>query len=330
MFDGGIQHSGDDPVMIRGWTNDDRRSVEDLLTEGLGAGWRDQPQSEVHGPERAAPRPVRRTLVAVDGGRVIGVGTLWENELHPSRWRVNLHVAPSHRGRGTGSRLLARLRSLRIDDRPLQAGTSASDDDGCRFFARHGFQRLMRTRRGLVPVGALDPSLAAEIRAAHARLPEMGYEIAAWTALSDPTGVVLKLARLHAEIYQQGHGWDPVKPLSNDEASELFLAADDLLPDAMFVARLGNEPVAVASLRPHPSPDTVELGWVGVAARHRDQADDLTLALTGRCLEQAMRADWQVQVEVDEADTRLWSLVARLPTDLEPDWLTFADVGIGA
>lgn len=330
MSSGGFQHASDHPVIIRAWNDDDQGAVDALVMEVLGPGWREQPLGAVHGPDRDAPRPVRRTLVAVDGGRVIGAGTLWENELHPDRWRVTLHVSPPHRGQGTGWLLLTRLRSMRTDRRLVQAGTSAGDRDGCRFFERHGFHRLMRTRRGVVPADAVAPALGTEITAAQSRLAGIGYEIMAWPELPDPTGLMPKLARLHAEIYGQGHGWDPVKSLTDDEASELFLAADDLLPDAMFIALAENQPVAVASLRPHPAPDTVELGWVGVATAHVHHADDLTLALIGRCLERATIERWQIQVEVDEVDTRLWSLVARLPAALEPDWLTYAETDLGA
>jgi hypothetical protein len=70
----------------------------------------------------------------------------------------------------------------------------------------------------------------------------------------------------------------------------------------------------------------VDLGWAGALPTIATEEGDLVFALVGRCLRHAAVADWHVLLEVDEADSRLWQLIDRLPVALEPDWLTFAEL----
>jgi GNAT superfamily N-acetyltransferase len=310
-------------MIIRAWEAGDEPAVNQLLGTIWGQHSTDRALFAVHGADQEGPRTFRRSLIAVDDGRLIGVGTLWETWLHPRRWRVTMHVSPAYRRQGTGSLLLTLLRAMRPDTRPLQTATRASDPDGCRFFKRHGFSLLMRTRRGTLHPAAAVATISDGARAAAARLEEAGHRFLTLPEL--PPRARPEVARLHAAIYHQDHAWDPPVTLSDDDAAACFLAADDLIPGCLHLALAGPTPVAVASLRSHPLPDRVELGWVGVAPDHAPQATDLTLALTGRCLTQAAAQHCALAFEIDEAATHLWPLFEQLPADLDPDWLTFAE-----
>lgn len=306
--------------LIRPWTEAGQRSVAEFLATLAASDPGISLQLAVHGPDQDPPLPFRRTLVAVDRNDIIGLGTLWENSLHPTRWRVTLHVRPAFWSRGPASALLAQLRALQPERRGLQTAMSALDEAGCEFFQQHGFTPLMRTRRGVLAPYAIP----AEFDLALARIEATGYRVASLAELrSAPPANVL--AWLHAELYRLGHQWDPVRPVETEEAIELFLDPAELLPEAMYLAFRGAQPVAVASLRRSGTPAQVDLGWAGALPEVATSAGDLVLALVGRSLHHATRENWDVLLEVDEADTRLWQLLEQLPLTLEPEWLTFAE-----
>jgi len=64
----------------------------------------------------------------------------------------------------------------------------------------------------------------------------------------------------------------------------LFLDEDEIIPEAFL---LGDQPVAVASLRRGEAADTLDLGWVRVAARYWHVQEEFLVALVGRCLASA-------------------------------------------
>jgi GNAT superfamily N-acetyltransferase len=86
----------------------------------------------------AADAPFRQ-YVAVDGGELVG----WVRSVHAgdSTWVSNMYVSPSHRRRGIGSALLARM--LR-DDRKLGFKKSVllSSHTGALVYPRVGFEQI--------------------------------------------------------------------------------------------------------------------------------------------------------------------------------------------
>ncbi|MCC7022974.1 MAG: hypothetical protein IT338_09110 [Thermomicrobiales bacterium] len=309
-------------MLIRPWAEPDQLSVASLVGREAST----SPQLEVHGPDQDRPRPFSRTLVAIDQGAILGVGTLWENALHPARWRVTLHGQRGFWTEGSAAALLAQLRALRPDHRLLQTAMSALDASGREFVQQHGFAPLMRTRRGVLGPAAVPRPLAAEVDAAETRVAAAGYRVAPLAGLEGVQIPGDTLAHLHAELYRLGHQWDPVRPLSDEEATALFLDRRELLPEAMYLALAEKRPVAVASLRRSETSPHVELAWAGALPATTAHEGDLVVALVGRCLRHASAATWPVLCEVDEADTHLWRLLDRLPVEYEPDWLTFAEL----
>lgn len=299
-------------MQIRAWQASDQLAVGDLLKL-----------------LRTPDDPIasyQRTLVALDDEQLCGIGSLWENPLHLARWRLTLQGLPVFWGHSAAA-VLERLRMLRPDSRPLQAAVSASDDVQGAFWREQGFSLLMRTRRGVLLPDAAPASVAREFDSATRRVIAAGYRLASLTELGGCEENWRQLARLHDAIYSEGHWWNPVRALPDDEARDLFLQPVELLPDSMVLALQGEQMVAVSSLRRTEDDTQVELGWTGVLVRHAAFRDDLTLVLLGNCLQIAARMNWRVVFEVDEADPTLWSLCARLPLQREPDWLTFAELG---
>jgi len=312
-------------VIVREWADHDRRSTNALLADVWGSDPVAQGSSAVHGPARDTLGSVSRTLVAQHHGQLVGVGTIHEYWLHPAHWRLSLQIHPAFRRRGIGSVLieqLARIGAAR-DTRPLQFATRADNHAGRGFLSHQAFRLLMRTRLGVLDPHLLAPELWTVIDDTTKQVEAMGYRIASMSEFSTSVDISDSLSSLHSEIYRLGHAWNPPASISADLARRLFLDADEVIPDALVMALDGSQPIAVASLRKSKTVSEVELGWVGVDAKHQSQAAPLTTALMGRCLTFSSRQRTLVRTEVDEADRHLWTMMEQLPVTTEPDWITF-------
>lgn len=314
-------------MIIREWRETDRGALTVLAKSALDDHARDAILAALRVPAELSAFDASPTLVAVDDGNLIGIGTLWENDIHPARWRVNLHGRPTFWLQGAAASLLARLRELRPDQRRLQTAISARNELGCAFFQEHGFSLLMRTRSGSLPPGNIPEAVAQDFDDASNQTSEAGFKVVPLAAFRNQPFSYVQLARLHADIYAQGHTWDPVRQLTGGEPAELFLDADELLLDATFVALEKKRLVGVSSLRGAGQPGRVELGWTGAVLDDEQQRKHLVQALLGASLRHATAENWLVAFEVDAADTILWDMTARLPLELAPDWLAFAETG---
>ncbi|MDQ3693041.1 MAG: GNAT family N-acetyltransferase [Chloroflexota bacterium] len=308
---------------IRAW-EDDAATVDALLA----AIWGNDPTlalfATTPGPDRDEPGSFRRSLCAVDdGGTLVGVGTLWENGLHPSAWRITIHVAAPWRRQGIGSRLFEALTALAPEPRPLGSGTRETDRTGCGFLAAHGFEPVMRTRRGVFSPSDIPASLTEELAAAEARVLAAGYQIVTLPEATRRGIGRREIARLHVEVYWDGHAWDRPRPVAEAEAAMIFLDEADLLPGEMHLALDGTRPVAVASLRRSALPEEPELGWAGAGSDVAAHENDLAFAVVGRCLAHATAVGWRLHFEADEGDGWWWRLLNRIPARLEDDWLNF-------
>lgn len=264
-----------------------------------------------------------RIMVADHDGMIVGAAWRWTNGLHPARARLALGVHPDWRRRGIAFRLWDRLRAQTDAPGGWQCQVDGRNLAGRQALSRFGFQPLMRTRIGLVP--PIDP-----LSDAPPDLPD-GWRLVPLTGAS----VVLRdrrlLARLHADVYRRQHGWDPPRPIDDDEARRLFVDnPDDPLDDEWSVLALrGDRPVGIASLR-RTTVETVAgqhargLGWVGSLGAASGDDDRICAALTGWCLRRAGASGLAVEVELDDTHAAAIRYCEGAGVVWAREWLTFA------
>ncbi|GAA1772650.1 hypothetical protein GCM10009795_018460 [Nocardioides hankookensis] len=105
----------------------------DFVAHGLATWWSDE----------AVLRSLTTTatLVAVDDGRVVGVGNLDLEREPPTIWK--LYVVPTAQGSGAGSALLQALVALAGGAR-VTLEYVAGNDRAAAFYTRHGFVEVRR------------------------------------------------------------------------------------------------------------------------------------------------------------------------------------------
>jgi GNAT superfamily N-acetyltransferase len=99
----------------------------------------------LHGPARDG-EAWRRTVVAVDGDDVVGVGSAAASRQHPGSAPVAVVVSPRRRRNGIGSALLAAVREeiAGFAPPPLWSTVDSRDPAAAGFAAAHGFGPVSR------------------------------------------------------------------------------------------------------------------------------------------------------------------------------------------
>ena len=300
-------------IVIRPAVDDDRERIAALLNEGGDPG-----TAQVARDDSTHER-FSRSLVASSGGDIVGYGSIFSRWLHPQRLRMEIHVMQDSAQSQVRDELFSHL-TLCIpgsDTRELQANYWQSDLDAQAFWDAHGFSSLMRTR-----IGTLDPRLLVpeDLRMSYDR---QQVQIVSGSEISSDRSLWNEVALLHEAIYRQNHAWSVPAPIDVELAKNLFLSPDDLFPDMMHIALDSGRPVAVASLRPSDREGHCELGWLGV---HHEYAKDTGIVhhLLAACLIDARSRNWQIDVEIDEADPVLAPLIATWPLRDRKTWLTIS------
>lgn len=250
-------------MVIRPWRETDRGPLAKMVKSAPDSDTGDALLAALHIPSEISAFDAHTTLVAADRDDLIGIGTLWENDIHPARWRVALHGCPTFWPQDVAASMLAGLRELRPDQRPMQTAASAHDESRSAFFQEHGFSLLMRTRSGVLPPGAIPESVAVDFANAGRWTAKEGVRVVSLAGSRLRQIPYVQFAHLHAAIYEQGHAWDPVRELTDREAAEMFLDTDEFMPEATYVALERKRLIGVSSLRRTDRPGLVELGWTG-------------------------------------------------------------------
>jgi GNAT superfamily N-acetyltransferase len=202
-------------------------------------------------PERADDLPWRdrrvRPWLATDGAYVVGYGSFWPVRDH--RFRMDLTVAPEHRRRGTGGRMLDLLteRARAEGAATLQARTESDRPHVLAFLTRRGFAETMRMHRLVlnVPSATLEPFADVERR--------LAAEGIALTTLSDELQRIGDACwhRFCAAYHAARDGWPdpdpddgPPAPPSVAEFRRMYGISARLLHEEY--ARLWQEPCILA------------------------------------------------------------------------------------
>jgi mycothiol synthase len=205
-------------------------------------------------------------------GEGVAVGRLAHTSwnYHPTKYQLMVLVDQTHRRRGIGGYLFARLEHEAVGRGATHLWTSIREDDpaGTRFFAAHGFRRQRRTWRSVLDVS--DPRVDAFADRGPA-LEARGIHIA---SLSDEgVGDPVVLHRLYdlgmssgADVPRQGE----YHKVSYDTWLAMDIQNVRAMPEASFLARSGDRYVGVTLVeRELGRPETAHVGYTGTDREFR-------------------------------------------------------------
>ncbi|MFO7273623.1 MAG: GNAT family N-acetyltransferase [Bacillota bacterium] len=306
-------------AQIRDYRPEDAPALQDLLRQIWGQDTWTVQYYRFGASAPTAQGGFLRTLVADEGGTLVGFGSAWTNPFHPHALYVGINVHPRFGRRGLGTRLLMALAQRSPGRLPLQGSTWEHSESGMRFARRHGFTEVRRTWEPELPLGDPQEDLHADCES---RCAALGYAIVPLADLQAASDGLRQLAPLLAEIYTATHGPNPPRTMDADGWTDL-LRRDPPDPEASFIALRHGRPVAMSAA--HPDPDAgLILSWRGVAAGHRAHERDLILALTRRQVLAAHRRGLPaLKGEFDSTDPWAMIQMEAFPFRPAPCWVTF-------
>ncbi len=252
---------------------------------------------------------IRRTLVAVVDGGVVGAGTIFESTIHPRMLMVTINVAASWQRQGIGTQVYRALESLG-DGRPWFVKATRRDHAAMAFLHQHGFRPVIGTRMGL-----LDPRHVAVhdwIAALPSAIPD--YQV---LRFDDPrsTASLADIALVHAAIYRQSHGWNP--PVVEQVAESVArYCGPNVIAGSHICVYHQNRIVGAANMIANPfQPDPAEayLVNIGVVELSDPDARNVTGMLIRRSLEFAADHRLYVRFEADDTHQPFQSLLMNAP-----------------
>lgn len=223
---------------------------------------------------RAEPgRWVRWILVdEVASGTTVAYGALAHTlfNFHPRKLWVSVYVDPAHEGRGIGRELYSLLEKQAVDrDAICLWGQARADRPrAVRFLEERGFQTIRTSRRSRLDLTQPDPAGVPD------RSEDLGRAGLRFTTLTeegvDRPEVRRRFYELSVIAQRDTPRMGEYHPISFEEFVQVEIAGPKAMPEATFLACVGEEYVAWSSLeREDGVPGMVGIGFTGTLPKYR-------------------------------------------------------------
>lgn len=257
-----------------------------------------QPYGTGFGPDVDAPRR-RRTLVAVDGGIVLGAASALWSSRHPDVVHGELMVVESRRRNGIGTQLLRELQDLAGEGLEF-ALSVGSPEEG--FLRQQGFtpvvdSRVVRLQAGAATLAACDADPPSDVTV-------------------EPTELNGEVEAAFEQMYARAHTWAGRYVPTPDRPWIRF--AGEPIEGTTFVARRRGRIVAAACLTTGEFAEGAD-AFLPPTATLLEPGDPAGQAALRAVISGSLRAGatagvHRVNVEYDTPYTELAALMAMLPT----------------
>lgn len=254
----------------------------------------------------------RYVVELCSNGEVVGVGGLGEDPAHPRKYWIHLFVRPVYQRLGIGGALFetvldaARRRTGECLRTSVQTGEAAGLD----FSSRRGFTERARDWQSVLEVRTVDTGSLPERRR---RLKEAGIEIT--TLAQEGAGDPEVLRRVHAldqATAPDAPQMDPYVPWTLEQFREGEMEGALFLPEAWFLAKVGDEYVAGSWARREPAdPGLLQQDWTGTRPEYRRHGLARTLKLG--LIEYAQRNGFaRIRTNNSSLNAPMWQLNEQL------------------
>jgi len=254
------------------------------------------------------------------GGVAYGSVRQVPNLYHPRRFWVDLLVDPDHQHRGIGRDLYGWLESLAKDRSVEILWTSVKEDDrrSVLFSERAGYS--VRRRRWMSRL-ALDAARPISAGTKARALPSDVILTTLAEEGADRREVRERVYRLDLAASRDEPHVSEMTEISFEEYEKAEFSGPRYFPEATFLARVGDQYVAVSSLHHLPAePETLGVGFTGTLRAYRGRG--LASALKWRAVEFARARGYRyLRTFNDSENPRMWSINERLGFRVEQVWI---------
>lgn len=190
------------------------------------------------------------TIVAVDANELVGVGSLWNNPIHPYREYIGIYIKPEYRKRGIGTEMFHQL----LHDsktKKLQIAVQSKDTTAIFFLNTCGFQIARKCYTPILKKSTSDSSKAEFDETAVFSFQD---------AMRDQQN---KLFELHLKNYKKFH--EQINPLSKSMTTERWreIILADLNKEQSKLLIVNKEVIAYILCYDTDDSNQIEIGYIG-------------------------------------------------------------------
>jgi GNAT superfamily N-acetyltransferase len=222
------------------------------------------------------------------------IGSAWarqDDAADPGVYRVDITVDERYRRQGAGSMLMRQL----VHEATIHEATSlrmrveGTDIAGLAFARHHGFGEQFRMVHSLLRVADVDP-LRAQITRGQAHSQGITLSTLATDLNADPH-CLDRLRDIIDAVVADIPGGDTVPPLTRDDFRRAYVDDPAIVPEAYFLARLGERYVGISYLRRIERPGAIEQALSGVRREYRSRG--IARALKLQAIDYALRDGYE-------------------------------------
>jgi mycothiol synthase len=241
---------------------------------------------------------------------------------HPQKYWLNVLVDRPHRRRGIGAAMYDSLEreATRKAATTLWTASDIDDAGAARFVGSRGFAEVRRQRQCQLVLSESRLDLLVDRTS---ELRSLGVEFTTVAAEGvDRESVRRECYRLHEASAEGMPGVGTRVPLTFEQFIRLEFGGPALFPEAHFLARVGDQYVAMTMLeREESRPDVLRVGFTGTDPRYRGQG--LATELKRRSIEFARDAGFRtIETWNDYNNPRIWTINERVGFRTLRTWST--------
>jgi mycothiol synthase len=247
-------------------------------------------------------------------GEAVGIAELRHGawDYHPHKFWSGVSVDPDHQRRGIATELYGRLEpeARTRGAHLLWSGAAADHPGGMRFLERNGFTERRRTWVSSLELATADlsvfPDRTEALERGGVRLTTIAQEGEKLPEVRE------RLFRLVSIAGRDVPRMSEFTPITFEQFVAFDLEGPGVLPEATFVARVGEEYVGMSSLeRDLAKPDTLRVGFTGLRPEYRGRG--IASELKRRAVLYARDHGYRFLVTFNDSLNRpIWAINERL------------------
>lgn len=226
------------------------------------------------------------TILAVKEDKVVGIGSLWDNSIHPYRGYIGIYIHPDYRKKGIGKELFDQL-FLASKTKKLQIAIQSTDQQALSFLSKCGFKLA---RKCYTPV-------LKETKPTHSENSIIHGDIASFRMVSE--NHQKDTLELQLKNYIDSH--QTINPLSEEMTMTRWkeIILDDLNLTHSKLLIVDEEVVAYIFIYNTVNKNEIDVGYIG--GKDIQQIENY-LPFYKWTIEQAIAQYETVSLEADDVD----------------------------
>lgn len=246
--------------------------------------------------------------------KLAGVIFGWVSIFHPYCTYFRILSNPFYGKYGVEEKLLTKVESLGIIDRPLQTSIWETAINLKNIYEENGFKEIRKTYMPTLQV--------ADIKEEVQFSDENNHIIKTLAEISSNNDLMEKLMLVVKRNYEETHKANPVVNAELDEWKKLILANDTVINGSyVFLKAGGKEIIAYSFLHESDSENTYEFGWCGCSDKqYKRLIPQLILQHIRYSINQNVRA---IVGEFDTTDIYAMEVLKTFPFAPCPTWITY-------